>query len=278
MDFTKLICKYVIVGSMMMSWTFVPTAFAKQEKHSFILYPGNPYDTYSLEFPIAIEKVGEIRATAESKYFITGHKKRYWRVLIFKKGEKHPEVSNKRNSPGTIVISHPVDTPELRKGRKYIISVESAKEARIEGTLVIQYPSRAEPQRPKEPCDLVITKIRLDNQCTVVVEVTNKGPGKVPDQVWTSRASASLYFFRNGRSWGGVSLKRMDPERKLQSEGGRKKFRSNIKISGTERIKAVVDYKNRVHETNEDNNAREETLSCGGLTVQPKPPIVPRRD
>jgi hypothetical protein len=114
--------------------------------------------------------------------------------------------------------------------------------------------------------DLRIVKMGVDRNCKVWVTVTNAGPGKVPDQVWTSHSpqSAGVYLHRNGQKWGGASIWKFDPGKKLQKPGGMATFRSSLPVNGAVTIKAVVDLWDKVKETNEGNNTLQRRLNCGG--------------
>ena len=80
------------------------------------------------------------------------------------------------------------------------------------------------------------------------------------DQVWTSHKSATVWLFRQGKCWGGASLKVINPQRRLQRPGGTVIYVSNLRISGEEKISAVVDCEKRIGETNENNDIKLRTL------------------
>ncbi len=112
--------------------------------------------------------------------------------------------------------------------------------------------------------DLTVESISLVQGCMVSVVVKNLGPGPVPDTVWTVHTpqSAGVYLYRNGSNYGGASIWLFDPAKHLQSVGGTATFVSNLKVTGTESIKAVVDLWNVVKEVNEKNNSLETKLTC----------------
>lgn len=112
--------------------------------------------------------------------------------------------------------------------------------------------------------DLTIDKILLDKDCLVTVVVKNLGPGKIPDTVWTVHTpqSAGVYLYRNGSNWGGETIWLFDPTKQLQNPGGTATFVSNLKVTGTESIKATVDLWDAVKEANEKNNSLEVKRTC----------------
>ncbi|MEA3224200.1 MAG: hypothetical protein U9P49_13695, partial [Thermodesulfobacteriota bacterium] len=69
-----------------------------------------------------------------------------------------------------------------------------------------------------------------------------------------------------------ASIKVIDPQRYLQHPGGTATFVSNLKVSGSEKITAVVDYGNRLGEVDKVNNGKSVTLgaqSGNPTTVKP---------
>jgi len=112
--------------------------------------------------------------------------------------------------------------------------------------------------------DLKIDKIYLDRNCNVIVRVKNAGKGKLPGSVWTDKnpKSAGVYLYINGKKWGGATIWKFDPRRRLQKPGGTATYKSNLKINGKANIKAVIDMWNQVAESQEGNNAKIKTLAC----------------
>ncbi|MGD8308715.1 MAG: hypothetical protein PVG98_04670, partial [Chromatiales bacterium] len=135
-------------------------------------------------------------------------------------------------------------------------------------------------QRPVRPLaaalpDLVVDDIRLDGQCRVVVQIRNDGPGALPDAVWTHHhpKSAGIHLTRDGASWGGATIWKLDPARGLQPRGGKATYVSTLRVEGAATVVAEVDQWNDVREADERNNRRSERLTCqgqkrGDLTVR----------
>jgi len=124
--------------------------------------------------------------------------------------------------------------------------------------------------------DLIITDISLDQDCNVVVKVKNAGPGSLPDEVWTvpTPESAGVYLYKDDATWGGASIWKFDPGKSLQPSGGTATFTSTLKISGSAKIKAVVDLHKKVAEANEGNNSRTEKLTCKPEGTAGKPDLT----
>ncbi len=122
--------------------------------------------------------------------------------------------------------------------------------------------------------DLEVTDIFLTPKCYVAVRIRNNGPGRVPDEVWRIRRpeSCAVYLYIDGRSWGGATLWKFDPGRKLQNPGGSTVYVSNLKVEKKAQITAVVDHTKQVREVNEFNNKLVSGLLCRCTPVRPVPP------
>jgi hypothetical protein len=140
------------------------------------------------------------------------------------------------------------------------------------------------PQYNKRLPDLTIADITLNKQCFVVVHAKNNGPGNVPKKVWTSQTpdSSSIYLYINGKKWGGKTIWNFDTDRDLRNPDGTAVMTSNLQVSKTATIKAVIDHTNKVVEKNEKNNAMKKTLTCKRFrerrrdrTDRPRPRIRP---
>jgi hypothetical protein len=125
---------------------------------------------------------------------------------------------------------------------------------------------------PGRLSDLAIEDITLNDQCFVVVQAKNNGPGAVPDKVWTDRApdSSAIYLYINGKRWGGQTIAGFDPEKGLQNRGGMATMTSNLKVAGTATIEAYIDHTHKVNETDESNNVMKKEVTCkAGAVAQP---------
>ena len=127
-------------------------------------------------------------------------------------------------------------------------------------------PGAAPPTASGPLPDLIIRDLRLNERCEIVANVSNLGPGRVPDAVWTVHApnSSSVHLTIDGRPWGGETIWKFDPRRALQAPHGHTIYVSNYVVHGSATVQATVDHTAQVAEVNEGNNARTETLSCRG--------------
>ena len=123
--------------------------------------------------------------------------------------------------------------------------------------------------------DLTILKITVDRGCNLAVVVKNNGPGALPNAVYTNHhpKSAGVSVYINGNSWGGETIWKFDPAKKLQKPGGQATCILNYKVGPPIDVKAVVDLWNDVKESNERNNTHiRKKLSCktpGGIKKLP---------
>jgi hypothetical protein len=145
----------------------------------------------------------------------------------------------------------------------------------LTGTLFAQ---KKKPDQSTKPLpDFTITRLFLTNKCRVGVEVKNLGPGNVPDQVWSSHTSKSpgVYLYRNGKKWGGATIWKFDSAKRLKAPGGAATYVSDLKVSDSEKIKAVVDGGNVVAESNNGNNAFTKRFACGSPSAPlEKPDLI----
>jgi hypothetical protein len=131
----------------------------------------------------------------------------------------------------------------------------------------------------KRKPDLTIRKITVDRNCNLAVVVRNNGPGALPNYVYTKHhpKSAGVFVYINGKSWGGKSIWKFDPARKLQKPGGHATCILNYKVGPPIDVKAVVDLWNDVKEANERNNAQtRKRLVCRPTPTKRLPDLVVR--
>jgi len=255
-------------------------AWATREAHTFQLNKMVNNDPYFRYYDIRLSHEGLIKATLTIDDF--GASGVVGRVYLGINAKKNPTevyrrgwVQKKISKPGTYIVSKPVDSKLINRVRSYRIYLRNQMNIPVRGKLVIEYPGRrnagqagsAGQSQAHRKCDLTVTGLALTSDGRVMVDLKNAGPGRVPNQVWTSQKSASVMLFREGKRWGGASIKVIDPQRKLQKPGGKATYVSSLKVVGSKEITAVVDYGNRVGEVDKANNGKSVTL--GAQTLKP---------
>ena len=120
--------------------------------------------------------------------------------------------------------------------------------------------------------DLIVEEIWLDRDCHVVAKLKNQGPGSLPDNVWNVHTpkSAGIYFWKDGKRWGGATIWKLDPAKALQRPGGTAVYTSTMMVNGRANITGQVDIWNQVVESNENNNRQTKQVICHG-SAQPGP-------
>ena len=91
--------------------------------------------------------------------------------------------------------------------------------------------------------NLTITKIYRVKDCRVAVTIKNLGPGSAPDTVWTEHTpnSPAVHLYHNGIKWGKEYIWKFDTAKKLKNPGGTVDYESQLQVTETATIKAVVD-------------------------------------
>lgn len=119
------------------------------------------------------------------------------------------------------------------------------------------------------PCllpDLAVEKIYLNEDKEVVVVVKNKGPGRIPENIWImdQKPECSLTIFVNDEEEMKVSARKFDPRHDLNPVSGIAAFPSGITLPNEETtVTAVIDCSNIIQEQDEENNTLSVKLNPG---------------
>lgn len=129
----------------------------------------------------------------------------------------------------------------------------------------------------EQPPDLVVTDVTLDNQCRLVVTLTNAGPGPMPLSAYDPIRSPSINFYKDGAGFGGWGLTTMDPQRQLINPGSSVSWtRQTPTIESSATIRVNLDAAHELTESNENNNDFTKIVYCGGEPpAQPAPTTPP---
>lgn len=128
----------------------------------------------------------------------------------------------------------------------------------------------------QQPPDLIVSNIALDNQCRLMITLTNGGPGPMPLSAYDPVRSPSINFYKDGAAFGGWGLNSLDPQQSLTAPGSSVTWtRQNPQISGTVSIRVNIDAAHELDESNEANNDFTQTVCCGECAPEPEPEPEP---
>jgi hypothetical protein len=121
-------------------------------------------------------------------------------------------------------------------------------------------PASAQDPAPKP--DLVVDKITLNPSGNIVIEISNAGPGLMPDSAWRSTESfAACFVIMIGVQFVDyATLWAADPNRALKNPGGSITYTSPIKILEPTTVRVWLDITEQVEEANESNNIKQVLL------------------
>jgi len=247
------------------------------------LYQGRSImDPYTLYYDFKIENPGLIRVafdviSARPKPKKTG-KIIFMRLVaknqISKKGAGKQAKIDVKSKGGK--FEYPVDALlfESSKGNFRIFVSNISSKTAVNGKLSILYPGKERPtsanEQPAEKLvrDLAIEKIYLNKEKKVCVLIKNKGNRNLGGNVWNNKIqnNVSIFLKRNNKNWGGSTIWRIDPKRRLARPGGWVIYRSNLRINGKTKVTAYIkDTSNTLKETKRNNNIRS-------VLLEPKTP------
>jgi hypothetical protein len=159
-------------------------------------------------------------------------------------------------------IKHAVDAPELSKYQgRYVLVLNNTSRSEVQQTISIITPgskpqSSSTTNRPTGRSDLVIKGMGVNRDGKLVVTVANIGKGGVPARAYElqGKNAVTLMISRNGKSWGGVTLPKLDANKRLMKPNGRARYTFNLNPAGRE-ITASIDASRKIRESNENNNS-----------------------
>jgi len=111
--------------------------------------------------------------------------------------------------------------------------------------------------------DLMVSSIRLDNRKRVIITVKNIGTAGLNSSLWTagSQNAPQLHLKMNGNGWAMISLKGLDPRKRLSRAGGVARYNTKYVLRQSVLIDATIDVTNVVSESNETNNTLSKTIA-----------------
>ncbi len=270
-------------------------ANARPITEEITLYPGTKKNAYTLFFPLQIKEPGQIAISggiSQAKPPITKNKQPLFLTLVdaslfwedlseqdwqrwLNKQYTPPmkqqgrRVSKERRHTTTYGlrvgrISHNVDATELGRFQgRYVLLVGNRGKHEVQQKIVISLPNQnnnatsTQARQPRQKCDLMVKTISRNRNGQAVVTIVNLGPGGVPKRAYEGKGknAVTLMLSRNGKSWGGSTLAKFDPQQRLMKPGARVRYTSNLTITDHTEIKATVDASSKIRERNEKNNS-----------------------
>jgi hypothetical protein len=111
--------------------------------------------------------------------------------------------------------------------------------------------------------DLMVSSIRLDNRKRVIITVKNIGTAGLDPSLWTagSQNAPQLHLKMNDNGWAMISLKGLDPRKRLSRAGGVARYNTKYVLRQSVLIDATIDVTNVVNESNETNNTLSKTIA-----------------
>lgn len=103
----------------------------------------------------------------------------------------------------------------------------------------------------KSRIDFAVTKVWVGKDCKVNVRLGRKGPGRLPAKKLSREVMLSI---RLGKMKYDYTFKQVDPAGRLLAGPGILDFHSPIKVSGDQKIAAMVDPKNLIDEADDRRN------------------------
>lgn len=137
--------------------------------------------------------------------------------------------------------------------------------------------------RPARKPDLIVSDIRLVDNCKISVTLKNIGHAAVPDDQYNLPKAVGVQMYVDGSPWGGIILSGFDPDGHLKHPGGSASWiwfpnAANLNLSpGNHLIKVEVDNNKTLDEEREDNNIMNKRVSCQNVGQEEPPMSVPQR-
>jgi len=247
--------------------TGISGVYADKELHDFLLYKAQGDPAFSLGFPITIKGPCEVKINMKVTSEDTSLKQPLLLTLT-KMGKKKQAVAAVYYKQGqkSINLRYAVDSIELERGHDYMVYISNfSRKRNAAGQILITFYGKEGPEEGAKAvyADLAITGMRVYKKNELLVEITNKGPGKIPN-IYYQKNIPVLQIYSDGKSWGEVSLAVLDPQKKLKEAGAKiSVIVPGYKVRGTQKIRAIIDSGNTLKEDNERNNELRAELTAG---------------
>jgi len=137
-------------------------------------------------------------------------------------------------------MRHDIDFKELSETQgMYFLVLENFTQLAPELEVKVSFPG-TQYQVDKVfllPRDLGITALQVHGD-HVYVEVQNLGEASLPQELYTRKGkdAATLMLWLDGKSWGGVTLARLDPAKNLLEPGGKAGYTFKVAVADNSEV------------------------------------------
>lgn len=235
--------------SAVFRWSFVDSRFFDQ-KHP--MQPGkfqqwvNEANKYNpVEYMAGPQIRGFVRAAKTTLDHLFGKKKKKEAPAYlhrYSQSVRFPDTPENRITAGRMYYD--IDFNELSQTQgMYFLVLENFTQMTPELEIKVSFPGK-QYQVDKAfrlPKDLGVTMLAANND-SVTVEVRNLGEGEIPDELYNRKGpkALTLLLSLNGKSWGGVTLAGLDPERRLQKPGFSVSHTFRVKVPENAEVTAAL--------------------------------------
>lgn len=246
-------------------WYFVDSRFFNQKKpmnkSQFRKWAEKANNYNPAEYLAGDEIRGIARAYKKGINHLLGKKKKRKAMPdYYHRGSSHIKMANSTGPKS----HYDIDQMELMNtgGMYFLVLQNYSRKHEPEFKVEVSFPGKQRlvdkeliPRR-----DLAIRKIWLsDGQ--VFVSVKNNGNVELPDRIYTGKGekASSLIVYKDGKSWGGTTLKGLDPKKHLAKVGGKAAYIFDLKINKETKITAELKTPG-FRDANKRNNKKTVTL------------------
>jgi len=264
-------------GAPVFRWSFVDSRFFDQNKP---MQPGkfqqwiNEFNNYNPAEYLAGDQIrGLVGAAKSTLDFVFGKKKKK-EAPAYLHGYTHsvrfPATPENHVTVGR--MHHDIDFTELSQTQgMYFLVLENFSQLTPELEVKVSFPG-TQYQVDKAfllSRDLGITMLKV-NSDNVYVEVQNLGEGKLGEDLYVRKGkdALTLMLSLNGKSWGGVTLAGLDPDRKLMEPRGKVGYTFNVKGIDTAEVTAGL-IMPKFEDANALNNEKKSTFRTQKIMMKP---------
>jgi hypothetical protein len=259
-------------------WSFVDSRFFDQKKP---MQPGkfqqwvNEVNNYNpVEYMAGDQIRGLVSAAKHTLDFVFGKDKKKKEAPVYlhryTNSVRFPDTPENRITVGRMF--HDIDFTELSQTQgMYFLVLENFTQLAPELEVMVSFPG-TQNQVDKAfllPRDLGITLLNI-NADNVYVEVQNLGEARLTEDLYARKGADALTLMLslNGKSWGGVTLAGLDPDRKLLEPMGRVGYTFNVKVPNNAGVAAKL-VMPKFEDANSVNNEKQSTLAAQKIMLRP---------